>query len=183
MRFAGLKRGLVTFVIVLVAVALLLSGINTALRKWPKLGCEFHDVDINTGRTRQARYLLYFKTSEKVEDSILTRMIGQFPDGIQPDWRPVNTFPLTGRRISPHYSYHGAIAQIRQVEMMWHSSSFSDEAKRNMAQTILDRWQSDGNYFGAGKYLRKVWNTALDKTESNPAALISVADLGSIPNE
>lgn len=182
MGFAELKRGFVAFILILVAVGLLLPAVNSALWKWPQLACRFEDVDIITGRIRVTRYLLYCNISEKIEDSILTQTIGQFPDGLQPDWRHVNTF-LPWRNYSPHHSYHGAISQIRGVEIIWQAYPFSDEAKKHVARTILYRWQSDRSYFRAERYIDDVWDTAREKTESNPKAIISVADLASIPNE
>ena len=183
MRFRRIIWVLVIFVSILVAAGLILPDVNIVLRKWPKLGSEFDDVDINTGRTRQVRYLLYYKTSEKIQDSILTRTIGEFPDDVWPDWQRVNTFPLVGRRYSPHYVYHGAIYQIHKVDIIWQLCPFSDEAKKHMACTILDRWQSDGSYFGAGRYIGDVWDAAREKTESNPKAIVSLADLLVIYNE
>ncbi len=182
MRFRGSKLGFVGLVIILVSIGLLLLAAENASSKWARLWCEYDDVDINTGRIRQTHYVLYCKVSEKIEDSILTRTIGEFPDGVEPDWRRVNTFPL-GRRYSPHYVYHGAIAQIRGVEMIWQSCPFSDEAKKHVARTILHRWQSDRSYFRAGRYINDVSSTAREKVESDPKAIISVADLASIPNE
>jgi hypothetical protein len=183
MRFRRLKLSLVIFVSILIAVGLIWPAVNSALWKWPELGSDFHDVDINTGRTRQIRYLLYCKTSKKIEDSVLTRTIGRFPNDLQPNWQLVNTLPIIGRRYSPHYAYHGAISQIRQVELIWQLCSFSDEAKKHMARTILDRWQSGRGYFGAGSYIHDVWDIAREKTESDPKAIISLADLLIIQNE
>ena len=67
--------------------------------------------------------------------------------------------------------------------MIWQLCPFSDEAKRHMAQIILDRWQSDGSYFGADRYINDVWNAAREKTESDPKAIVSLADLIAIYNE
>ena len=183
MRSRRLKLGFTFFISILIAVGLILPAVHSTLRKWPKLGCSFDDVDINTGRTRQVRYLLYCKTSERIKDSILTQTIGQFPNDVQPNWQRVNTFPIIGRKYSPHHAYHGAISQIRQVVLIWQLCPFSDEAKKHMAQTILDRWQSDRGYFGAERYIRDVWDIAREKTESNPKAKISLADLIAIHNE
>jgi len=162
MEISGPRKliwAVVTFVLVLVAVGLILPGVYSALRKWPKLGCRFDDVDINTGRIRQTHYLLYCKMSEKIEDSILTRTIGTFPDNVQPDWRHVYTSPILGR-----YPYHPpyilAISQVREVDRIWQLCSFSNEAKRHMARTILDKWQSDGKSSGAKEYIRGVWDMA-----------------------
>ena len=183
MGFRQLKLGLVIFVLVLVSIGLILPAVNSALRKWPKLGSELYDVDINTGRTRQAYYLLYCKTSEKIEDSILTRTIGPFPDDVQPEWRRVYTYPTIGWRYSPHYAYHGAIGQIHKVDIIWQLFTFSDEAKRHMAGTILEKWQSNGSYFRVETYINDVSSAAQQKAELDPEALISVADLASIQDE
>ncbi len=182
MRFRRLIRGLAVLVSILVAVGLILPAVNTAFQKWPRLGCEFDDVDINTGRTRQVRYLLYCKTSEKIEDSILTRTIGPFPNTVQPDWRHVYTSPILGR-YPYHHAYHHAIYQIRNVDMIWQLCPFSDEAKKHVARTILNKWQSDRRSSGAQEYLRDVWDIAREKTEVDPKATISLADLTPIHNE
>ncbi len=171
--------GVVTFVLILVAVGLILPAVNIAFQKWPKLGGELHDVDIITGRIRETHYLLYCKLSEKVEDSLLTRTIGQFPDDVQPDWRRVYTLPVLGRH-SHHHLYILAISQIRQVDIIWQLCSFSDEAKKHMAQAILTKWQTDGKASGAEEYIRHVWDMAREKTEADPKAVISVADLAAV---
>jgi len=181
MRFRRPILGFAVFLSILIAVGLLLPAVNSALRKWPELGCEFEDVDINTGRIRHTRYLLYCKMGENIEDSILTQTIGQFPDGLQPDWQHAFAFNLGSGH--SHFTYYRAISQIRDVDLIWGAYHFSDEAKRHMAQTILDRWQSDGNYWGAGSYIRDVGNTVREKTESDPKAIISLADIISIRNE
>jgi len=157
----------------------MLPAVNIALQKWPKLGSELHDVDINTGRTRQTHYLLYCKVSEKTEDSILTRAIGQFPDGVQADWRRAYTLPVLGR-YPRHPPYLLALSQIRQVDVIWQLCSFSDEAKKQMAHAILTKWQADGKASGAEEYVRHVWDMAREKTDADPKAVISVADLAAV---
>ena len=87
---------------------------------WRKLYYRCEDVDIETGRIRCTRYLLYCKISEKIEDSLLTETIGEFADDVQSDWRRVNKF-YPGLHYSPHYAYHGAFSQIRKVDIIWQS--------------------------------------------------------------
>lgn len=140
------------------------------------------DVDIKSGRTRHTRYLLNFKVSERIEDSILTETLGEFPEGVQPDWRRVNTLPL-GAKHSPHHVYHGAVSQIYMVGMIWQLFPFSDEAKRQVARTILGKWQADGNCFGVGQYIKNVLRTAKRKEEFDSKAIISATDLPSTRNE
>lgn len=157
----------------------MLPAVNIALQKWPKLGSEFDDVDINTGRIRRTHYLLYCKVRERIEDSILTRTISQFPDGVEPAWQRAYTLPIMGRN-PYHPPYLLAISQIRQVELSWQLCSFSDEAKKHMARAVLDKWQSDGKASGVEEYIHHVWDMAREKTKADPKAVISVADLESI---
>ena len=86
-------------------------------------------------------------------------------------------------KVSIHYSYHGAIVQIHTVEMLWQMFDFSDEEKRHFAQTVLDRWQTEGNYWGAMTYLHEVGKVCYQKEELDPNATISVADLETIDIE
>jgi hypothetical protein len=121
---------------------------------------------------------LYCKISEKIEDSLLTKTVGQFPNSIQPDWQRVytNLFQIANR-VHIHHGYHGAFAQIHTVGMIWKSFPFSDEAKRYLVHTVLDKWQANGKYFGVSRYLRNVSITAEQKIKSDPNAIISVSDL------
>jgi hypothetical protein len=90
------------------------------------------------------------------------------------DWRRVNTFsPGVGH--SPHYVYHGAFAQIREIKIAWEVAKFSAEAKRRVAETILAAWQSEGSYFGVQDYVHSVCDLAFEAAESNSA--VSVNDL------
>jgi len=177
MRFKKRKLWLVILIfIVLIGCVVTTVALLTQYRR-----CE--DVDIKSGRIRYTRYFLNYKISEKIEDSILTETIGQFTEDVQPDWQRVNRFDGIIDSISPHYKYHGAIGQIHSVDKIWQLYPFSDEVKKHLAQTILDKWQSDGYYFGVNRYLMNVSSMADQKTKSDPKAIISVADLSSIQNE
>jgi hypothetical protein len=59
--------------------------------------------------------------------------------------------PFSG--ISPHFAFHGAIAQIRRLETIWEKQGFTPERRRESARNLLGLWQRDGTYFGAEHYL------------------------------
>ncbi|MHC4593937.1 MAG: hypothetical protein ACYS9C_05140 [Planctomycetota bacterium] len=174
------KRKLVLVIAILICIFIvpMVITVDVVCYRWPKLCCEFDDVDINTGRTRRTRYLLYCKIREKIEDSLLTKTIGQFPDGVQPDWQRVytNLFQIVNR-VHIHHGYGSAIGQIQEVDVIWQLYAFSDEAKRHLVQTVLDKWQSDGGYFGVDVYLANVSTMAEQKKKSDPNVIISVSDL------
>ncbi len=172
------------FWLVILIFAVLIGFIVTypLIFAWSPLCCRCQEVDIKSGRIRYTRYLFYCKISEKIEDTILTEELGEFAEDVQPDWHRVNTFS-PGVRHSPHYVYHGAIGQINKIAMTWQLFPFSDEAKRQVARTILSKWQADGNYFGVDDYIADVSRIAGRKTEFDSKAIILVTDLSSARNE
>jgi hypothetical protein len=176
MTFKNQKLWLVVLILIVLIVFIF------TMPSWWKLCYRCEDVDIKSGRIRHTRYLFYCKISEKIDNTILTEALGESAKDVQPDWRRVSTFSL-GIRHSTHYVYHGAIVQIRLVGMIWQMSPFSDEAKRQVARTILDKWQADGHCFGVDNYIRDLGRIVGRKTKFDSEAIISVADLPSARNE
>ena len=176
MTFKTQKLWLVFLILIVLIVSIF------TVPGWWKLCYRCEDVDIKSGRIRYTRHLFYCKISEKIDDTILTKALGEFAEDVQPDWRRVSTFSL-GVRHSTHYVYHGAIVQILQVGMIWQMSPFSDGAKRQVARTILDKWKADGHCFGVDDYIRDLSRIVGRKTEFDSEAIISVADLPSTRNE
>ena len=120
---------------------------------WSPINCWHEDVDIRTGKTRYSRYILYRNTKTEIKDSALSSaLFPQERNGIEPDWRRVNTFS-PGIHHSPHYVFHGALNQIRMMETVFEMHNFTPGQKRKLAQDILTLWQhEDGDYL-VGQYL------------------------------
>jgi len=175
------RRLLTIFVAVPIAavVADLLFGL-IGFFQWSPLNCWHEDMDIRTGRIRYTRYLFRCKVNERVMDSELTKALP--PDAVEcvePDWHRVNTFS-PGVHYSPHYRYHGAIHTIRMLKDAWERASFSAEARRRCAETVLELWQSDGGYHMAKRYALAVLDTAFRAGE---ASAIGVRDLPPVPKD
>ena len=179
---SGMRYKKRTLLIVITILIMIFIIIYPSIFIWSPLCCRHEDVDINTGRIRYTRYLLYCKMSEKIEDSVLTKTISQFDEDTQPNWQHVNTFS-PGVRHSPHYIYHGAIDQIHTVEKLWELYSFSNEAKKHVARHVLEKWQDDGHYFGVSEYLLEVSEMCDQKKELDPNVTISVTDLSTVDVE
>ncbi|HEY3320638.1 MAG TPA: hypothetical protein VGP72_09250 [Planctomycetota bacterium] len=130
---------------------------------WTPLNCRHEEVDIRSGRLRFSRYLLFCKVAERIEDSALTRALPA--DAIGPGapvWHRVNTYS-PGVHYSPHYIFHGAIAQIEILTEIWalaKQNGFLEEVKQRTARDVLALWQYAGNdslareYIGALEELR-----------------------------
>ncbi len=167
---------------VLFALLMAIVGIIVFLPIWRERYQVYNDIDITTGRIRVTDYWFNFKQDQQITDSLLTKTIGSFPDTVQPQWRAVNRF-VKGSHVSEHCLYHGAYSQIREVDLIWQLYPFTDDAKKYIAQTILNKWQADKNYFGVNDYLHKVSTIARNKTESDSTTVITIDDVLSIGND
>ena len=141
-----------------------------------------YDIDINTGRTRTTKNLLFYQISNEVKDSILTETIGSFDDNVLPDWKNVSTV-VPGAHYYPYPPFHGVFSQIHLVENLWQMFAFSDEAKKHMALCVLKEWQTNKNDYAAGDYIRKVSEIAYEKDKSEHGKLITVEDLEAIKED
>ena len=146
------------------------------LQLWLGVYCINYDIDINTGRIRTTKNLLFCQISNEVKNSILTETIGSFDENVLPDWKNVSTV-VPGAQYYPYPPFHGAFNQIEYVEKLWQMFAFSDEAKKHMALCVLKEWQTNKNDSFADEYLRKVSEIAFEKDKSEHGKLITVEDL------
>lgn len=146
---------------VLAAPVLLFGASLLGFFPWSPINCTHHDVDIHSGRVRLTRYVFWLRVHESFEDSALTKALR--PEdyaATKPEWRHAVTLS-PGLGHSPHYTYHSAIAQIRQLELAWSLAEFTPAARRASARRILQLWQRAGGDDGAKPYLLALDNLAL----------------------
>ncbi len=166
-----MKIGL-TFVGLTIVILWMTSGVF----QWSELNCQHIEIDINTGKTREIQYLLYFPISETVKDTWLSQKINK--TDAKPSWQRVNTFS-PGARYSPHYIYHSAIHQVNSIADLSELVTITPQAQAIIAQTILEKWQ-DGSDYTAGQYVQKVMALSINlqtitmndlpTTDVNPAS-------------
>lgn len=146
------------------AVLFLISGCF----QWSSLNCWHDDVDVKTGRIRHSQYLLYCKTADRIEETWLSRANGSVD--ASPDWRRVNTFsPGVGH--SPHYRFHGAILQIKTLELADNTTLFDPKARRKVANTLLALWQNSDSSFDADDFVENVAQIATALRDGGASAL------------
>ena len=112
------------------------------------------EVDIHSGRVRHACLVLYIPILRYSVDSSLTKVLPEEErNPAPPAWRRVMLVsPFVG--ISPHFAFHGAIAQLRRLERIWEERRSPLECRRESARQLLRLWQRDENYYsGAEHYL------------------------------
>jgi hypothetical protein len=135
-----------SIVIVTVSVALLLEGSTSG--NW-----RHQEVDIMTGRLRFTRYHRSCMVSQKIESSPLSEALpSKMVSDAKPEWHSVNTFSF-GSSVSPHHIFHGGIAQIRSLELLWGNLNPPPDVRRAMAEHVLALWQHSRRDSTADKYL------------------------------
>jgi len=147
---------------ILVAIAVLPPIINSR----SQFNCEHEDIDILTARRRFQRYIFFIKVNEKIEETGISerwkKHFGRYPE---PDWRRVNTFPGFGRRVSPHYVFHGALAAAETLEMGFQLASFSENAEKRTIHVFLQLLQTEKNDRSARRYCRFIGSKVVDSKE------------------
>lgn len=144
---------------------------------WSPLNCWHEEVDITTGRIRRQWILLFVTVAESIEETPLSEVVlrGQ-PPTETPQWQRINTFS-PGVQYSPHYRYHGAGQQIRELAELWQlppPQSFPEELKEPTARHVLALWQ-EGSDSHAGDYLTEL--SALLHDESRDALIETIANI------
>jgi hypothetical protein len=154
------------------AVGVIAFMLVSCMFPWTPLDCRHEDVDIHSGRIRTTQYLLFIPVQERVEETWISQTIG--PSLGPPQWRRVNTFS-PGVHHSPHYVYHGAIAQLRSVENVQTMIPFSPPARQHVAREMLMRWQT-GSDEAAKEYVDRVLQVAMSHID-NRVSHVDVNDL------
>ena len=130
---------------------------------WSELNCWHQEINIKTGQARYTRYLWFIKTSERIEDTELSRALSSETVDIADvkPWHFANTFS-PGVRNSPHYLYHSALHQASQFDRMRFLLERTDAPMRTIAKTILTKWQESGDDREADLYLNELIEQGLD---------------------
>ena len=152
---------------------------DTHLLGWSPINCWHYEVDINSGRIRYTRFLIFQKVRGQISDSELTRVLrpGDLNDR-QPEWHRVLTLsPGVGN--SPHYRYHPAIAQINELALFWRLWNLKPEARHATATNLLRAWHQSEDDFGAARYLAEL-REITDRVESEHR-MVEKSDLPPLP--
>lgn len=136
---------------------LILLVVALSLPARSRLYCRHEDINIKTGQCRITHVLCFFQISQCIKDTPLSLVLGGETIEINPieAWHRVNTF-YWGRRYSPHYNFHGAFAQARELELILDMHNVSDAQRKDATVGLLSVWQESGNYLGAREYLSEL---------------------------
>ena len=151
------KRLIITLAIAAPAIALALA---LAFPGWSKLNCWTWEIDINSGDKRYTRYLFWTEISSRIEETWMTAALSEHKQE-EREWHRVVTLS-PNRRNSPHYSFHGALSDLRSTGQFLDYMDADEETRTQIALGIRKRWKEAGRDDTAGRYLQDIWNALLD---------------------
>lgn len=150
------RKLLMVMLVVLIGAPLLVPLVCP----WTGINVRHQDINIKTGQARFSRYVWFVRVSRRTEDTpISTALAGKTVD-VAPmeSWHRVNTLS-PGVPNSPHYVFHGALHQAFQLRSLFQIGRVPETSRTEIATTILTMWQTNGNYFAAGQYIRDLKKT------------------------
>jgi len=144
--------------IVLFSFCGLIALCGVALFILPSLGfdhlnAELQEIDINSGKARFTRFVLYLPVSQAEKETVVSRLLSG-PTQAPSEWHSVNLF-TAGSRISPHYRFHGALSQINRLEAALQNSNMTEEDMELYARRVVKAWKDEGDYFAAGAIIEE----------------------------
>jgi hypothetical protein len=170
-RIRNIVLGLLVLLVVSAALVVVVVPI---FMSWTKLNCSDQELDINSGRLRFSRYVLFFRVSQRIEDSPLTKALPADLLRHDAEWHMVNRFS-PGVRHSPHYAFHGGIHQIRTLENTWQMLNLAPHVRQRTASHVLALWKHSGGDSLAGDYIYGLME--LDESNNRENSLRQLAAL------
>lgn len=150
----GFKWSLLAILILMIAM----TFCPMASMMFPGWNCTKDEINIITGQGRHSRYIAFIRVSQETYDTAISRVL---PNPVRQTgvavWHPVNTFAPPTRHYSPHYRFHGALHQAKEVELLFKVLNPTKERQAQIAEEILRAWQNNRGDDGATDMLMKLW--------------------------
>ena len=135
------------------------------------------EVDLNSGRIRRTHYVLFLQTSQHIEQTPLSKSRAK-PLASGPNWR-LSRAMAGGHSVGSHWGYRSPLTQVRILEALWEVGDLTDEAKQQVADTVLALWHSEGGLKAADEYLRSIEDVVTELQDAPLRRRITPADLPS----
>ena len=137
-------------------------GVSSLLWPYARINATTYSIDVLSGRCRVERYVLGLRVSDRVEETALSRLVAR--GGSRPadgQWRVAATLGPWSK-VSPHYSFHGALGAAGELAEALERPCFSAAARQAAANTFLGLLQQDNSDGRAKRYAQEVRSLALD---------------------
>jgi len=135
---------IVSALVVFVGVAAVIVFAPSYVARWSRLNNEEQELDLNSGQSRFSRYFLYCLISQEIRPTAVSEALaGDAREPGERKWVMVNIFQ-PGLRVSPHFTYHAAFAEIRALAMLWEVFEYGPGARTKTARQLLRALRQGG---------------------------------------
>lgn len=127
---------------------------------WSRINCWTQEIDINSGRTRYTRYWFWKVTKQEISPTWMSQLLNKTDENIAPNWHLVAAWS-PGTRHSPHFAFHGAIADLDTAEKIFQLYNIPRERQIALAKAVRDSWNRTGNDAEAHGLITQLFDEAL----------------------
>ena len=156
------RRRLFSLLGLLLLGAVICCVIESYRDPWSRLYNEKQELDLYSGRARITWHRLYLQTGQEIRETPLSESLGSGGEHASDEkWVTVNVFGFGGG-ISPHFAYHGALADIDTLAKYWEMYNFDEAARAKTARQLLKVFRHGESYFADREFFRWLveWSTS-----------------------
>lgn len=167
-------RRLMAALTMLIVLFLLVFGLPVLVDLPPGLNSKSISIDLNSGCLKHQKSLLWFRISDSIQDTLVSRIHGDSVQEKSHEWRLVFRAPI-GCHVSPHFSYHGAEFALSQMDQALVGQKLTLAAKREAVHRFLTKLRNDNSDHAAKEFSERLWQLSFDKEPQ--ARSLDVKDL------
>ena len=128
---------------------------------WSSINCWTREIDTNSGQTRYTRYWFWMVTKQEISPTWMSKLLNDPDENSRPNWQLVVTLS-PGTRHSPHYFFHGAIADLDTAQKVFELYDVPGDRQLALAKAVRDSWNRTGSDFEARELITQLFDEALD---------------------
>ena len=142
--------------------ALLLASVGISYCSgWSRINCWTREIDINSGQSRYRRYWFWMVTKDEISTTWMSELLNGPVENASPNWHLVVTLS-PGARHSPHYAFHGAIADLNTGQKIFELYDVPRDRRLALARAVRDSWNRTGHDSEAHGLIIQLFDDALD---------------------
>lgn len=150
-----MKKRATIIVTIILAVLVLAPLILPAILPWSKINRKHEEISIVTGQMRITRHVWFLPVSCQIRDTYLSKTYTVSDVSAGNQWYAVNTSSPWWRH-SPHYAFHSALAQVKQLELILEMNNASRDQCVAAMKGLLSAWQESGDDSQAQIYITEL---------------------------
>ena len=142
--------------LIVLALLVALPFIVPLFSSWSRINVTESEIDLLSGRVRRTVYLYWLNVGESYYDTPLSKELhnGQLCNS-EGTWVPYGSSGIYVKH-SPHYAYHGALFQAKQLEMIWVMNETETSQRKKQGSELLGLWRSNNSDEEGGDYIRNI---------------------------